>query len=86
MVFQKCGGKIISNYCLTQLKSIGNEQENQRQSSSNFKNSPWSKQESVEEEIADFPTGDKQQLVLYISFQSFSLYIVDLIGSFLSLS
>ena len=65
MVFQKCRGKIISNYCLTQLKSIGNEQENQRQSSSNFKNSAWSKQESIEEEIADFPIGDKQQLVLY---------------------
>ena len=41
-----------------------------------FKNSV---QARVEEEIADFSTGDKYQLVLYISFQSFSLYIVDLI-------
>ena len=74
MVFQKCRGKIISNYCLTQLKSIGNEQENQRQSSSNFKNSSWSKQESVEEEIADFPTGDKQQLVLHQFSKFFSVH------------
>ena len=61
MVFQKCGCKMVSNnnYCLTQLKSIGNEQENQRQSTSNFKNSAWSEQESVKEEMADFPTGDK---------------------------
>ena len=70
MVFQKCRGKIISNYCLTQLKSIGTEQENQKQSSSNFKNSAWSKQE----EIADFPIGDKQQLVLYQLSKFFSLH------------
>ena len=70
MVFQKCRGKIISNYCLTQLKSIGTEQENQKQSSSNFKNSAWSKQE----EIADFPISDKQQLVLYQLSKFFSLH------------
>ena len=70
MVFQKCRGKIISNYCLTQLKSIGTEQENQKQSSSNFKNSAWSKQE----EIADFPISDKQQLVLYQLSKFLSLH------------
>ena len=74
MVFQKCRGKIISNYCLTQLKSIGNEQENQKQSSSNLKNSAWTKQESIKEELADFPTGDKQQLLLHQLSKFFSVH------------
>ena len=59
MVFQKCGCKMVSNYCLTQLKSIGNEQENKDKAPQIFKNSAWSEQESIKEEIADFLTSDK---------------------------
>ena len=56
---QKSGCKIVKNYSVPQLKSVGNELENQKQSFSNLKKFAWSEQESVEDEIADIPTGDK---------------------------